>query len=424
MLHSMSTPTVVGRIVARNEDAQPYELGILVVWLVAIFLPDLTGAAPLRYLSVLYFLSFLLLDPQHAWTAIRRSWIVLPLAAWGAMSVFWSPYPAAAFRVSLLIVCSVLVTIIIGSRYSPRQFFKCVVIAGIFVTLYSATFWSTIGTGGPYASKNFLAIHMLFAYIAFVTAALDKRTPLLFSALLLALAGLAGFIIYKSDAVSSLLLMMGATAVLIVIKLFFVGLKGLRGARTLLFFFAGSVTLLGALFFLNYLDPKVVDDFLALFGKDSSLTGRTDLWAAAKKVMADNPVLGIGLEGFWQYDVGAAQSLVENDHKEYGTKLGFHSAYLEAGAHLGLVGLTMFILSVLWATFVISMAFLRNPSMVSAGFFTMMIVCLTSSFTESFLSASLNIPVTLFFGAATLYVMWSEPRAVATLMARHGGASQ
>ena len=418
MLQTMNNPKVVGRLVSRYSGALPYEMGILVVWLSIIFLPNLTGITALRYLAVLYFMSFLVLDAQRVWTGIRRSWIVMPLAIWGTFSMFWSPYPAAAFRVSLLIICSVLVTIVIGCRYSPRQFFKCVVIAGMIVTLYSATFLPTAHLGGPYSSKNYLAVHMLFAYIAFVAAAFDKNTPFLPSMLLLAFAGLAGFIIYQSDAVSSLLLMMGATVVLIAVKWLFVGLSGLRGARTLLFVVGSSIALLGALLFLNYLDPKVVDDFLALFGKDSSLTGRTDLWAAARQIMVDHPIFGVGHEGFWQYDVGAAQTLVENDHKEFGTKLGFHSAYLETGAHLGYVGLGLFIMSVIWATSVITLTFLRQPTLVSGGFFTFMIVCLTSSFTESFLSGALNIPVTLFYGAATMYSVWSEPRAVATLTAR------
>lgn len=416
MLQAITHTNTIGRFVSSKASAKPYELGILVLWLTAIFLPDFPGVTPVRYLSVLYFLSFLILDAQPSWTAIRKSWILLPLVVWGIFSVFWSPYPMAAFRVSALIACSVLVTIIIGSRYTPDQFFKCIVITGILGTVYASAYLPTANIGGPYASKNYLALHMLVSYIAFIAMALDKKTPIVISFLLLAFAGVAGFIIYKSDAVSALLLMIGATAVLIAVKWVFVGLANVRGARTLLFIAACVITLAGALFFFNVLSPQVVDDFLALFGKDSSLTGRTDLWAAAKKIMSDRPVTGIGLEGFWQYNVGAAQTLVENDHKDYGTKLGFHSAYLEIGAHLGFVGLGLFIASVIWATSIISFTFLRNPNMVSGGFFTLMIVCLVNSFTESFLSASLNIPVSVYFGAATMYSVWSKPRPVARLV--------
>ena len=170
--------------------------------------------------------------------------------------------------------------------------------------------------------------------------------------------------------------------------------------------------------FFNFVDPRIVDDFLALFGKDSSLTGRTNLWAAAQQIISDRPIFGLGLEGFWQYDVGQAQTLVENDHREPGTKLGFHNAYLEIGAHLGLVGMAMLIATIVWATFVITLSFLRNPSMISGGFFTLMIITLANSYTESFLAGSLNITVTVFFGAATLYSVWQEPRRVAALGVR------
>lgn len=418
MIQSINNPTVVGHLVSRQPEAKPAEMGILVLWMSVIFIPDIPAATLLRYSCVLYYLSFLVLDAKRTWWAIRISWIMLPLAVWGMLSTFWSPYPGAAFRESLLFMCSVLVTIVIGCRYTPHQLLKCVLITGVLGTLYAALYLDTANLGGPYSSKNFLALHMSFAYIALIAVALDKRTPIVITAPLLAFAGLAGFIIVKSEAVSAILLMGGATLILLAIKLVFIGLAGLRGARTLLFVFASSALLLGMIIFFNFVDPRIVDDFLALFGKDSSLTGRTNLWAAAQQIISDRPIFGLGLEGFWQYDVGQAQTLVENDHREPGTKLGFHNAYLEIGAHLGLVGMAMLIAMIVWATFVITLSFLRNPSMISGGFFTLMIITLANSYTESFLAGSLNITVTVFFGAATLYSVWQEPRRVAALGVR------
>ena len=96
---------------------------------------------------------------------------------------------------------------------------------------------------------------------------------------------------------------------------------------------------------LIFVDQQVIDSFLGAFGKDSTFTGRTAMWEEAGNQIAMRPYLGVGLEGFWQYDVGSAQTLNINDHKAIGTKLTFHNVHLEVMVHLGIIGYAAFLLS-------------------------------------------------------------------------------
>jgi len=416
MIRSTKSPRVVGYVTSSEPDAKPYELAILTLWLTILFVPPFPGITILRYLIVFYFLSFIVLDAGRVFSAIKRSWIVLPLPILGVFSMFWSPYPTEALRTALLFLTSPVIVIIMATRFSPREIINCLVIASIIGTLYAALFLGTANTGGPYASKNFLAFHMLVAVIACVAIALDKRTSIFLVPPLLVVVGIASIVIVASQAITSLLLMIGSILMLVAIRFMFIGLKSIDGARTFIFIFAGiSVAVIG-LILTNYLDPKALDNFLAIFGKDSSLTGRTDLWNAAEKVIAEHPVFGVGLEGFWQYNVGAAQTLAENDFKKPGTKLGFHNAYLEVAVHLGLVGLVFFVCSVVWGAVVGLVGFLRNSDMISATFFVIIIVSLVSSMTESQLWGLFNIPASMFFAAGTLYSISRKPRIIGAVV--------
>lgn len=407
---------VVGHVVARPAEAKGYEVALLTIWLTITLIPPFPGVTVMLYALVLYFISFLLLDAQRTWGAVYKSLIVLPLPLLGVLSMFWSPYPAAAFRLAILLFTSAMIVIIIGSRYSPKQVLRALMIAGMVGIGFSMLFIGTANTGGPFASKNYLAFHMLMGYLGCMAFVLEKDTSIFLKAPPALFAALAVLLIFLSEAVTSQLLLIGATLMMLVIRYFFVGTASLHGARTFVLLLGAIFTAIIILVATNLLDSNTLDNFLALFGKDSSLTGRTDLWAAGNEVVSDKPLGGVGLEGFWQYDVGAAQTLNENDSKPFGTKLSFHNAYLEVAVHLGLSGLLMFVLSVLWVVWKILSGFLARPTMVTGTFVVIMTICLISSMTESLLWGTFNTPASMYFVAGTLFSVWQRPRIVAALM--------
>lgn len=87
-------------------------------------------------------------------------------------------------------------------------------------------------------------------------------------------------------------------------------------------------------------------DILALLGRDSTLTGRSDIWREAWRAILKQPVLGYGFSAFWIGLKGEAFNVI--------TMLGFvvlhaHNGFLEIMLEIGGAGLAVFILSYLRA---------------------------------------------------------------------------
>jgi exopolysaccharide production protein ExoQ len=172
---------------------------------------------------------------------------------------------------------------------------------------------------------------------------------------------------------------------------------------TALAFFA-ALALVVAVIVLSIPNNTMVDDFLALVGKDSSLTGRTAIWEAAERVSADHPWFGVGIEGFWNPMTGIAQTLNENDSKAFGTKLSFHSAFWEVRVHFGFVGLALFILAISWAGLRTIGLWLRDGSVSNSILLVMFTVIFISCFTESYASGVSSMMVYfLYFGGLAAF---------------------
>jgi exopolysaccharide production protein ExoQ len=85
---------------------------------------------------------------------------------------------------------------------------------------------------------------------------------------------------------------------------------------------------------------------MVMFGKDATLTGRTDIWQAAFQSAAKRPLLGYGYQAFWHGVQGESANVV--------LTLGFipphaHSGFLETWLELGVVGLLLFLTSIVQA---------------------------------------------------------------------------
>jgi exopolysaccharide production protein ExoQ len=73
---------------------------------------------------------------------------------------------------------------------------------------------------------------------------------------------------------------------------------------------------------------------LQTIGRDSSLTGRSDIWKLALS-MAGNPVYGTGFEGFWMGKRLEAMWRVDRNISQA------HNGYIEIYLNLGLIGLIL-----------------------------------------------------------------------------------
>ncbi|QHI99873.1 O-antigen ligase family protein [Xylophilus rhododendri] len=74
----------------------------------------------------------------------------------------------------------------------------------------------------------------------------------------------------------------------------------------------------------------------ALFGKDSDLTGRTDIWELVLREVRQHPVMGTGYGAFWLGLEGPAEAIAR---ALYWIPLQSHNGYLDIVNELGFVGL-------------------------------------------------------------------------------------
>lgn len=80
---------------------------------------------------------------------------------------------------------------------------------------------------------------------------------------------------------------------------------------------------------------------LGALGKDSTLTGRTSLWALVVHLIAQKPLLGWGYRAMWQQ--ADAVTIHINDAVGWAVP-GSHNAFLEIALQLGLIGVGLLIL--------------------------------------------------------------------------------
>ena len=79
-----------------------------------------------------------------------------------------------------------------------------------------------------------------------------------------------------------------------------------------------------------FVGGSTVGTFTSTLGRDATLTGRTEVWAALLPVAMQQPVLGHGFGGFWT-----------SETREVYQISGAHSGYLDVLLELGFVGLLL-----------------------------------------------------------------------------------
>lgn len=77
-------------------------------------------------------------------------------------------------------------------------------------------------------------------------------------------------------------------------------------------------------------------EILGLFGRDLTLTGRTEVWKLVVQAIAEHPILGYGFSAFWQGLTGESGKIILT----LGWAFGYaHDGYLEVLLQVGIVGL-------------------------------------------------------------------------------------
>ena len=275
-------------------------------------------------------------------------WILIALAL---ASVLWSDQPRATLGSNQNLICLTLFGVYFATRYSLKEQLHLLawalgigaVLSLLFVialpsygimgrgSVITAETISHAGTWqGIYGHKNVLARIMVLSTVVFLLFATSSRKYCW-----LAWAGfcLSIGLILGSTSKSSLIIVLTIMAVLPFYK-------ALRWNYTVALPFFITASLVGGSVAMLLVDNA--ETILGTFGRDLTLTGRTDLWAAVFEKIWQRPWLGYGYGGFWRGLGGESADVWgvvrwEAPHS--------HNGFLDLWLDLGLLGLLTFALS-------------------------------------------------------------------------------
>lgn len=103
----------------------------------------------------------------------------------------------------------------------------------------------------------------------------------------------------------------------------------------------------------------VFGDVLGMFGKDTTLTGRTYLWSQGLQQGATHPLFGLGYRAFWVPGRPLAEQLWKQFYITTKTGFHFHDTLIEAFVELGLLGVLL-VASILFRMILFSVRVLLN----------------------------------------------------------------
>lgn len=330
---------------------------------------------------------FAVWDRDRLVAAVALSWPILIFPLLATMSVFWSIEPSQTLRHSAQYVFSAIIGLWIGSTFRLSTIFSilCVILLSCVFVSVIATYLGLIhgfkqgdyvGAEryfiGLYVQKNIMGAVIVYAVLAtLVVGAMRKRQMLA-----CCLAILLFFPLVLTKSTTALLL---CFAVFTYLPVLWWTQRTTLKALTILGFLLVSLI---AVFAMLAADMDVVNKLLAALGKDTTLTGRTEIWSQGMQVFLDNPYLGVGYQAFWQSPKYATE-VMQIRAAVLETIGGFHSGYLTAAVSLGVLGLLAYMLMVLSALVTTGRLVASQATALSLGAFYVIAHIFSRTFTES-----------------------------------------
>lgn len=342
------------------------------------------------------------------------------LFAFGALallSTFWSAAPSVSMRAGIQylshVVCALIAVRVLDARTVTLG-----MIAGVGIVLvYSLLFGyyeldvldGTYSFVGAFASKNQLGFYASLGLIVSFAAVFifgERR-------LWMAAAGVVGLL-----SAYCLIVCQSATSVLttVVVIALMIGLRvvlALTPNQRKLLVIGGGVAVIVLSVAGVYLGA--VDAVLGIFGKDSTLTGRTYLWQQGIAAAMDNPYFGVGYQAYWVQGFSEPERLWEEFFIGSRTGFHFHNTYIETTVELGLVGLVILaltMLKIMWGHLRRLIEDIRNDE--SYLLFSISVLLAIRSFVEIDILTPYNVGTFLFYFCAGKLVIARRQPNVAT----------
>lgn len=303
------------------------------------------GYARIFFAPVYAFLAWALWrDRRQALGAALATPLLMGLLALTFVSTLWSIDSGGTFRRSIWLALSMAFGLYLAWRHDWRRLIE--VLAGAFALLIAGSL--LLGALAPnigrmtsehvgawcglWTHKNTLGGIMALGTAIGVAAALvapDRRWRGVAVAL-----GAFALVLLSTSKTALIASMLG-------VSLIFAGLLVRRGPIWAVLISAG---VLGAVIVGASVVLLAPDLLVGAIGRDVTLTGRTDIWAAAAPAVAAKPWLGYGYYAFWLVDDGPAYWVRQAVRWQVASA---HSGWLETALGLGRVGVALIALQLL-----------------------------------------------------------------------------
>jgi exopolysaccharide production protein ExoQ len=325
--------------------------------------------------SVIPLVSLLCIWPKrkNALSLLREEKYLTLLMVWSLVSVLWSDFPFTSFKAAVRLIGSTTVIVAFflnaNSTTDALKYIKGVLMfymASSFLAIAlvpGATQWEWPAWRGLADHKNTLG------QIAFVSTVVWA-------------SGIRGVSIRRRTIaavflLASLVLVLGSkstTAVIVLLSISFMSVwlfVDRRAGRMV------SLTIIGCLLSLVVMADAVdLGEIIGTFGKDTTFTGRTDIWMVMLDEAKAHPFIGCGLAGFWVTDNPSVLALYAPDLFPWRPTEG-HEGYLDLLDEIGAVGILLLALMVIF--YFRNLAKLRKPHFWKWFFIGILIVNLTES---------------------------------------------
>jgi exopolysaccharide production protein ExoQ len=286
---------------------------------------------------------------RQVWRVAIRSWWLWVFLSLIIGSSFWSEFPSSTFRNSIFLLQNSLFAIYLAARFTLKEqlrllawAFGIAIVLSIFVAVLVPSY-GVMGRGevmtpeaiahqgawrGIYIHKNPFGRIMNLSALVFLVQTGDKGRQQRWI-----WAGFVGsaLMVLLSTSKTSLLILVVLMALVPLFRLW-----RLNYSRAVPLFI--GLTLLASGGMLLLLDGAEV--ILSAFGRDMTLTGRTELWELSLEKIMEQPLLGFGYTGFWRRMAGESAEIL----LELGWEVPHsHNGLIDLTLDLGLVGLLLFL---------------------------------------------------------------------------------
>ncbi|SFK72434.1 O-antigen ligase [Caulobacter sp. UNC279MFTsu5.1] len=303
--------------------------------------PLQAGGENIPVLRLMWLPVYALILGLAVWRAPRLMRFWLPalmlslLIFWVYASASWSLNPATTNRRALAAAFTTLFGLYFASSFDGRRMAEIIAVTFLLLAaagLLAAVAYPKMGVQhdinagdwrGLWYEKNQMGAMMVYGALAAMAALLagsTRRKQMVFTIVLC-----AAMLLMSKSKTSLLALMIGLCGSMLLAAM-------RRGPATAVIVVWLGVTVAVTAAMVMWLAPELL--FKAL-GKDPSLTGRTDIWAALLRQSAKHPLTGYGYGVFWTLDSVPANWI----RKETGWLVpSAHNGWLDILAQLGWIG--------------------------------------------------------------------------------------